>query len=436
MYLVSETTNETIELSPYFTIGSGADTQLQLLDPSICSRHARIEKKEDQFYIRDLRSIDGVYVNHSRVQESALQHEDIIRIGSQEFQFVKKLEQPLAFPLASKNKSWNEKLMQMTSVSKTDFPLLILGPSGTGKDVIARAVHASSKRHQGPYVSVNCSALTESLVESELFGHVKGSFTGATNDRKGAFESARGGTLFLDEIGDLSYALQAKLLRALENNEIRPVGSDKSLVTDVRIIAATHQNLAEKIRQGEFRSDLFYRLNVTNLETPALKDRIEDFETLLYDFAKKFRVRFSIEAIQCLKNYSWPGHIRELRNMVARASALYGKNSVEKENVEELLSASINFMPGSENNLTDQLLNFSIAAQPTESADEIKKLPMIKQLERQIIMQRLSANLGNQRRTAMDLGLPKSTLHDRIKTYKIDAEAFKKAPDYHKSIMI
>ncbi len=427
MYLISQTTNKSIEIGPYFTIGRGEEVQLQLQTPGVCERHARIEKKEGQFFIRDLRSREGTYVNHLRVYEAPLKEDDLIRIGEQEFLFANRLTLPTPFALSSKNRSWNEKLMQMSSVSKTDFPLLILGPSGSGKDVIARAVHAASNRNRGPYISVNCSALSESLVESELFGHVKGSFTGATNDRKGAFESARGGTLFLDEIGDLSYSLQAKLLRALENNEIRPVGSDKALITDVRIIAATHQNLIEKIRSGQFRSDLFYRLNVTHIETPALKDRLEDFESLVYEFAKKFRVRFSHEAIQCLKNYSWPGQIRELRNIVARASALFGKDSVEKDHVEELLRASIHFMPPQQLSFPDQLL--SLQTFSGEGDDSLASLPVIKQLEKQIIMQRLSANLGNQRRTATDLGLPKSTLHDRIRTYNIDPEVFKRAPD-------
>ncbi len=187
------------------------------------------------------------------------------------------------------------------NVAKTDFPVLILGPSGTGKDVIAQALHQTSDR-QGPFLSVNCSALSETLIESELFGHVKGSFTGAVNDRKGAFEAARGGTLFLDEIGDLSYNLQAKLLRALENGEIRAVGADRNTQTDVRIIAATHQNLGEKIREGSFRSDLYYRLNVVTVTPPALNLRMEDFEGLLYGFARSMRVRFSHGAIVSLKN--------------------------------------------------------------------------------------------------------------------------------------
>ncbi|WP_374032992.1 sigma 54-interacting transcriptional regulator [Bdellovibrio bacteriovorus] len=197
------------------------------------------------------------------------------------------------FPIKSRNEVWNEELQTLSNVAKTEFPVLILGPSGTGKDVIAQALHENSLRDKGPFVSVNCSALSETLIESELFGHVKGSFTGAINDRKGAFEAARGGTLFLDEIGDLSYSLQAKLLRALENNEIRPVGADRNVRTDVRIIAATHQNLSEKIREGLFRSDLYFRLNVVSVAPPALALRMEDFEELLYTFARKMRVRFS-----------------------------------------------------------------------------------------------------------------------------------------------
>jgi len=172
---------------------------------------------------------------------------------------------------------------------------------------VSHVIHDYSGRSEGPFVSVNCSALTESLVESELFGHVKGSFTGATSDRKGAFEAARGGTLFLDEIGDLPLSLQPKLLRALENQEIKPVGSDKTLKTDVRIVTATHKNLEKLVIEKTFRSDLFFRIHVVKISIPSLKERMEDFEDLLYHFSREMRVRFSVGAIEKLKEHSWPG---------------------------------------------------------------------------------------------------------------------------------
>jgi DNA-binding NtrC family response regulator len=401
--ILSET-NRTIPFSDFMTLGRDPECQVALTEESIADRHARIEKR-DQFYVlRDLRSSEGSFVNNMRVMEACLQDGDIIRIGNQEIVFLEKEDEPGVFPIKSRNEIWNQELQRLYQVAKTEFPILILGPSGTGKDVIAQKLHECSRRARGPFVSVNCSALSETLIESELFGHIKGSFTGAINDRKGAFEAARGGTLFLDEIGDLTYSLQAKLLRALENNEIRPVGADHNVKTNVRIIAATHQNLGQRIKEGHFRSDLYFRLNVVTVAPPALEHRMEDFESLMYTFARQLRVRFSFGAIQRLKQHSWPGNIRELKNVVSRASALYPREQITESHVESLLDRSL-----SDQNEERNFNNTSV----------------IKEIERQMIIKRLEANRGNQRRTASDLGMPKSTLHDRLKYYNIDVTNFK-----------
>ncbi|QLY27470.1 sigma 54-interacting transcriptional regulator [Bdellovibrio sp. KM01] len=396
---------KTYQVSDFLTVGKDAQCQIQIFGEELAERHFRIERREQTYYIRDLRSPQGTYLNNARIMEAILQEGDIIRAGSQELLFTYKTgEESSEFPLKSKNEVWNEELQSLRHVAVTEFPVLILGPSGTGKDVIAQALHNESLRKNANFMSVNCSALSETLIESELFGHVKGSFTGAISDRKGAFEAARGGTLFLDEIGDLSYALQAKLLRALENGEIRPVGADRNIKTDVRIIAATHQSLPEKIREGAFRADLYFRLNVVTVTPPALVHRMEDFEDLLYMFAKKMRVRFSFGAIARLKKHPWPGNIRELKNLVTRTAALYPREHIEEKHIEKLLDKTL---------LT-----------PTE-AESTNDIPVIKEIEKQMIIKRLTANRGNQRRTAADLGMPKSTLHDRLKYYNIKVENFK-----------
>jgi DNA-binding NtrC family response regulator len=396
---------KTYQVSDFLTVGKDAQCQIQIFGEELAERHFRIERREQTYYIRDLRSPQGTYVNNARIMEAILQEGDLIRAGNQELLFTYKTgEETSEFPLKSRNEVWNEELQSLRHVAVTEFPVLILGPSGTGKDVIAQALHNESLRKNANFMSVNCSALSETLIESELFGHVKGSFTGAISDRKGAFEAARGGTLFLDEIGDLSYALQAKLLRALENGEIRPVGADRNIKTDVRIIAATHQSLPEKIRQGAFRSDLYFRLNVVTVTPPALVHRMEDFEDLLYTFAKKMRVRFSFGAIARLKKHPWPGNIRELKNLVTRTAALYPREHIEEKHIEKLLDKTL---------LT-----------PAE-ADSPNDIPVIKEIEKQMIIKRLTANRGNQRRTAADLGMPKSTLHDRLKYYNIKVENFK-----------
>ncbi|MBX3039970.1 MAG: sigma 54-dependent Fis family transcriptional regulator [Bdellovibrionaceae bacterium] len=395
-------------LKEWFTIGS--DENCDLILPSAAPRHARLEKTPDGWLLKDLRSPTGTWLNRNRIIEAYLQPGDLIRCGEAELFLMEKESSTREFPLSSRNPEWNELLKSLGHVAKTSFPILLMGPSGTGKDVIAQALHKFSPRSHGPLVSVNCGALTESLVESELFGHVKGSFTGALNDRKGAFEAARGGTLFLDEIGDLPMVLQSKLLRALENNEIRPVGSDRTVRTDVRIVAATHHDLEDRVREGLFRQDLYFRLNVISISPPSLKNRMEDFEDLLYGFCRSMRVRFSVAAIRRLEKHTWPGNIRELKNLVARACALFPQTSIEETHIEKLLSARA-FQGGLE----------IPATEPSRGAP----LPVIQEIERQMIMKRLRANKGNQRRTANDLGLPKSTLHDRIRTYGIDLDSFR-----------
>lgn len=395
------------------TVGKDETCTIRINDPTIEPRHFRIELKHDplygtQFIMKDLRSKSGSFINGTRINEAVLHDGDLIQIGQSEMRFLTTENTPqVEFPLQSKNFLWNAQLKQIGNYAKTDFPILLLGPSGAGKDILAQNIHLHSSRSLAPFVSVNCSALTETLIESELFGHVKGSFTGAIADRKGAFEAARCGTLFLDEIGDLPLSLQAKLLRALENNEIRPVGSDRNVTTDVRIIAATHQNLQEKIKLGQFRLDLYFRLNVLQASPPALEHRIEDFETLLYSFARQFRVNFSFGAIQRLKKHHWHGNIRELKNTVCRASALYPKQQISEEKVEHLFDMDIH--------LDGQIKQESAGA----------NLSVIKEIEKQMIVQRLSVNKGNQKLTARDLGMPKSTLHDRLRYYQINPREFK-----------
>jgi DNA-binding NtrC family response regulator len=239
------------------------------------------------------------------------------------------------------------------------------------------------------------------------------------NDRKGAFESARTGTLFLDEIGDLPLSLQPKLLRALENREIRPLGSDRAVETDVRIVAATHKNLLKAVSMGRFREDLFYRLNVCHLRPPALNERPEDFEDLLYQFAKQYRVRFSFNAIIALKNHPWPGNIRELKNTIARASAYYPGKQIEPEDLSAILEPVIKVGPE---------VHFVSESDPHVVPTVITQSTALKEIEREMIIRSLAANHGNQRRAALELGVPKSTLHDRIKTYGIDVQLFKSQP--------
>lgn len=315
------------------------------------------------------------------------------------------LEPGLRDILHSNNLFLKEQYTKLPRIAVSELPVLILGPSGSGKERIAEAVHRLSIRKDGPFVRLNCSALTEALAESELFGHMKGAFTGAVQDRKGVFETARGGTLFLDEIGDLSAGIQAKLLRALENREIRPVGSDRNIKTNVRIVAATHQDLLSKIKQHHFRADLYYRLNVLQLRTLSLSDRLEDFDDLLSDFSSLFNVYFSEPTVARLRAYPWPGNIREMQNTIARLGAFYPGEVICDQKLASL---------------SDQLCS----VQP-DACPDFMSYHQFKEKEQEVILQALRIHRGNQRRVAAALGMPKSTLNDKIRNYQIDPRVFK-----------
>lgn len=406
---ISPNHRETFEVGHFIVLGRSPYSQIQISDPFTSERHARIEKKQNYFVLRDLQSANGTYLNGVSIVEAKLKDQDVVKIGQSEFIFsYLRDSKSSALKRTSKNEAWNTQLQRLPFLAQSQLPVLIGGPSGSGKEVISQSIHRLSQRSQGAFVSINCSALNDTLVESELFGHIQGSFTGASKDRKGAFETARGGTLFLDEIGDLPLSLQPKLLRALENQEIKPVGSDRSIHTDVRIISATHQNLKKLVKSGRFREDLFYRLNVIGIKAPALNERLEDFEDLLFFFAKESRVKFSSVAIAKMKCYSWPGNIRELKNTVSRASALFPNQEISQLDLPYLIE------------------NFEEENQTKSQIKELQ-LPMIKQMEKEIIIKALVAHNGNQRQAAAELGMAKSTLHDRIKSFNIDAKSYKRS---------
>ncbi len=388
------------------SVGRAMGCDIRVRDPYVSSKHCQFERRPNGFYVRDLKSRNGTKLNGVRVSEGELLPGAEITVGSTNFIFQGyNFNSNPQCPLTSKNKDWQEQLNRLPSISKTDMAIFLKGESGTGKEVVANTIHELSDRRRGPMISVNCSALTESLVESELFGHVKGSFTGATSDRKGAFETARDGTLFLDEIGDLPLFLQPKLLRALENSEIRPVGSDKVIPTNVRIISATHKNLERMIEDELFRADLYFRIHVIKVAIPPLRLRLEDFDDLLYSFCKEHRVSMSVPAIDILKTHMWPGNIRELKNTVARATALFPQTRILPTHILDLVNIRLD--------LPHKPSGFFSKRDPRGG------LPPHQEAEKEMILARLTANGFNQRRTAAELGIPKSTLHDRIKTYQI-----------------
>jgi DNA-binding NtrC family response regulator len=231
---------------------------------------------------------------------------------------------------------------EVKKIASAKSNVLLLGETGTGKELIARAIHYSSPRAERPFIPINCSAIPENLLESELFGHVRGAFTGAVTSKKGLFEEANGGTVFLDEIGDLSPSLQAKLLRVLEDQEIRPIGSNQSTKVDIRFISATNKDLAGLVKEGRFREDLYYRINVITIHLPALRERGNDVELLARFFMQKYSKehgrdvnKIDNEALKLLKSYHWPGNIRELQNIIERAVLISEDGVIRKEHLPE-----------------------------------------------------------------------------------------------------
>ncbi|MBI5586371.1 MAG: sigma-54-dependent Fis family transcriptional regulator [Deltaproteobacteria bacterium] len=301
-----------------------------------------------------------------------------------------------------------EVLSMVARVAPSQSTILIRGESGTGKGLLARVIHFQSQRSRGPFLTLNCAAIPENLLESELFGHEKGAFTGAFALHQGKFEQAHGGTLFLDEIGDLSPALQAKLLRAVQDRAFERVGGSKTIEVDVRLISATHQNLEQRIREQRFREDLYYRLNVVSLFLPPLRERKEDIPILLDHFLKKFgkanrkeRLEVSSEARDLLLRYDYPGNIRELENLVERAVVLCRGQMITtqelpfhlKEGVRETGGAP----PAADLSLTDQL----------------------DALEKTLIQQALEAAAGVQTRAAEKLGISERVLRYKLKKYQL-----------------
>ena len=244
--------------------------------------------------------------------------------------------------ISGKSKQTDELIKLIQMISKTNSTALILGETGTGKDVIARAIHNSSIRN-GPLITVNCAAIPSELLESELFGHEKGSFTGADKLRKGKFEQSSGGSMFLDEIGDMPLALQAKLLRAIENKKIQRVGGSTDIKIDLRLICATHRDLEKKVESGEFRADLFFRINVLPIQVPSLAERRDDIPDLVLNLLKnvdtedEFKPKFTTDAITALTRHNWPGNVRELKNLIERACILFQGQEVTSTNVTENL---------------------------------------------------------------------------------------------------
>jgi two-component system nitrogen regulation response regulator GlnG len=315
-------------------------------------------------------------------------------------------------------------------VSSSDAPVMITGESGTGKELVARAIHHYSGRSSKSFVAINCAAIPEQLLESELFGHEKGSFTGATGTRVGRFEQSNGGTLFLDEIGDMPLPLQSKILRVLQDGEFSRVGGNETLRTDVRIVAATNKNLEQEVAKKTFREDLFYRLNVVRVQLPPLRQRTEDIRLLAEYFLQKVatkkllpRLQLSEEAMRVLEGYSWPGNVRELENTIQRACVLGSSDLLTPKDIplgndqpNEIIAASGGLAPAVE--LTTEGA-IEVLLKAAQVDPDVQLLPW---LEREFTLYAMKATKGNQVRAAKLLGITRATLRKRIERFGITRE--------------
>ncbi len=400
-----------------FTIGKDESNDLVLNQKFVSSRHLKVTREGNRFHLVDQQSTNGTWLGNVRLYEADVPFYSSLRLGEAELTIEPQATSSRTAVnnyqgIIGNDPSVTQLAELIERVAPSSAAVAVFGESGTGKELVARAIHARSRRADAPFIPVNCAAISKELIESELFGHEKGSFTGAASTHKGAFEEADGGTLFLDEIGELPLEMQAKLLRALESGEIKRVGSAKPMNVDVRIVAATNRDLMADARQGRFREDLYYRLCVIPLMLVPLRNRLTDVHALADHFVKQFaprgqNVRLSAQAIERLTRHGWPGNIRELRNVIHRALLLRKGTNIEAED----LTFDTQRAP-------DPSAFFTLGPLPEGLALE----NMMAAVEKTIITTVLEQQGGNRERALKQLQMSRSALYKRLKDWGLEEQ--------------
>jgi DNA-binding NtrC family response regulator len=389
-----------IALDSGFTVGKARDNRLVLEDSCVSRHHLAIDVTSGQVRVRDLNSKNGTFVNGVRVSVAELSPGTVIGLGNARLRVT---HAPASdTPILGESASIAAVRQQVSVLAPTELSVLILGETGSGKELIARALHDQSGR-AGAFVPLNCGAIPKELVESELFGHERGAFTGALARRDGVFQEADGGTLFLDEVGELPAALQPRLLRALESGVVKPVGANREQRVSVRIVAATHVDLKDAAARGAFRQDLYFRLAAASITSPPLRSRPSDIAELARhvleeEVAASGPCVLTPDALFALEAHPWPGNIRELKNVLRRAAALGGPTL----------------------DVSDLELQQPLGATAPEDDDGVRVAgrPYL-EIEREVLERTIRRHGGNKRAAALALRIPKSTLCDKAKRYGI-----------------
>jgi len=420
------------------TIGLMDDNDLVLTDDTVSRYHCKIYQEGNHYILQDLGSTNGTFINQIRVREAFLKPGNVLEIGNTKITFQPVDEEVVIQPTSEDrfgdiigvNVQMRKIFGILQKIAPTDTSVIIEGETGTGKEVVANTIHKKSKRADKPFVVFDCSAVPANLIEAELFGHEKGSFTGAVVSRPGLFEMANGGTIFLDELGELGIDLQPKLLRVLETREVRRVGGQRSIKVDIRVVAATNRRLEDEVQAGRFREDLFYRLSVVRLFLPALRERREDVALLVRHFLRIGRFNrdesgapkiksVNRDVVEALRNYDWPGNVRELLNCIERACSFaegdtisledLPQNIVESEHMQRLNTVGARVTENGRRTV-DELGNFKEA-----------KEKWVSSFERDYLLRLLERHQFNISQAAREADIDRKYFRKLMKKYHIEA---------------